>query len=91
MQIVHAAMPAHRQAVQDLFAEYLRWVCPKLYEEYKAVFDAEGMILHDMETVDIFLPPNGILLLAFEDDLAAGCACLRTRSGIHPSGIENEL
>jgi GNAT superfamily N-acetyltransferase len=78
MNIIQARMPEHEQIVHDLFAEYLRWVCPKIYEEYRAVFDAEKMIVHDMETVDIFLPPNGILLLSFENETSTGCACTRT-------------
>ena len=44
----------------------------------KAVFDPETMIVHDIESIDIFLPPKGLLLVAFEDDLPAGCACTRT-------------
>lgn len=77
-KIVQAVMQEHESVVRDLFAEYLRWVCPRIYQEYKAVFDAESMITRDMETIDIFLPPNGFLLLAFEDDSPAGCACTRT-------------
>jgi len=76
--IRQASMPEHRVEVRELFAEYLRWVCPRIYEEYQAVFDAESILVHDTETVDIFLPPKGILFLAFEDDSLAGCACSRT-------------
>ena len=76
--VVQATMPEHREVVRALFAEYLRWVCPRIYEEYHAVFDPEPMIAHDMETIDIFLPPKGLLLVSFEDDLPAGCACTRT-------------
>jgi GNAT superfamily N-acetyltransferase len=31
-----------------------------------------------METLDIFLPPKGFLLLALDDAEPAGCACSRT-------------
>ncbi len=71
-------MPEHLVAVRELFTEYLRWVCPRIYEEYQAVFDAESIIVNDMEKIDIFLPPKGILLLAYEDSSLAGCACTRT-------------
>lgn len=77
-RIVQAVMPDHEGMVHDLFAEYLRWVCQRIYQEYNASFDAEPMIAHDMETIDIFLPPKGSLLLAFEDASPAGCACTRT-------------
>lgn len=75
--IVQASMPNHQTVVHDLFAEYLRWVCFKIYQEYRAVFDAESMIVHDMEKIDIFLPPKGILLLSYDDGEPAGCACIR--------------
>jgi len=78
MDIVQARMPVHATAVHELFAEYLRWVCPRIYTEYQAVFEPEKMIVHDMETINIFLPPEGILLLAFEDAVPVGCACTRT-------------
>jgi len=77
-RIVQAAVPEHEGVVRDLFAEYLRWVCPRIYEEYRAVFDPEPMIVHDMEGIGAFLPPRGFLLLAFDDDSPAGCACTRT-------------
>jgi len=78
MKILQARMPDHEQVVHDLFAEYLRWACARILQEYHAVFDAEKIILHDMETIDIFLPPKGILLLAFDGEAAAGCACTRS-------------
>jgi GNAT superfamily N-acetyltransferase len=31
-----------------------------------------------MQAIEIFLPPKGLLLLAYEDDALAGCACTRT-------------
>jgi GNAT superfamily N-acetyltransferase len=78
MEIIQARIPDHEGMVRDLFGEYLRWVCAKIYQEYHAVFDAEAILAHDMETIDIFLPPKGLLLLAIEADAAAGCACTRT-------------
>jgi len=76
--IRQASMPEHRVAVRELFAEYLRWVCPRIYEEYLAVFDAESIIVQDMEKIGIFMPPKGLLFLAFEDSSLAGCVCTRT-------------
>lgn len=78
IKIIQATIQEHDIHIRDLFAEYIRWVCPKIYQEYGAVFDAESIIVHDMQTIDIFLPPKGFLLLAFEDDVLAGCACTRT-------------
>jgi GNAT superfamily N-acetyltransferase len=75
--IRQASMPEDHGAVQELFAEYLRWASSRVYEEYGPVFDPESMIVHDMETIDIFMPPQGLLLLAFQDRSLAGCACMR--------------
>ena len=75
--IIQATMPDNETAVHDLFAEYLRWACLRIYQEYHAVFDADSMIIRDMQKIDVFLPPNGILLLALDDGQLAGCACTR--------------
>lgn len=42
------------------------------------MFDAESILAHDMETLDIFMPPQEFLLLASDDGALAGCACVRT-------------
>jgi GNAT superfamily N-acetyltransferase len=72
-----AIMPDDRDPVRELFAEYLPWACLRIYEEYRAVFDAESILVHDMETLSIFMPPQGYLFLAFEEGAVAGCACVR--------------
>jgi GNAT superfamily N-acetyltransferase len=78
MTIRQAVMPEDRAAIHEVFAEYLRWVCPRIYAEYQAVFEPESIIAHDMQTIDIFMPPKGMLFLALEGQAAAGCACVRT-------------
>ncbi len=76
--IRQASMPEDRVAVRELFAEYLRWAAERVYEEYQAGFDADSVVVHDMETIDIFMPPPGLLLLAFENSSLTGCACIRS-------------
>jgi GNAT superfamily N-acetyltransferase len=75
--IRQAVMPEDRDAVYELFAEYLRWVCPRILEEYGVVFDAESILVRDMGNVNIYMPPQGLLLLAWENASLAGCACAR--------------
>lgn len=82
-----AAMPADRVEIRELFAEYLRWVLARVFDEYAVKFDPEDVLLHDMETIDIFLPPQGFLFLAFENELLAGCACVR-QIGDHISELK---
>ncbi len=63
--------------VRELFGEYLQWANARLNEEYGIDLPIASMLEHDMETLDIFLPPQGCLLLALEGDQAAGLACMR--------------
>jgi ribosomal protein S18 acetylase RimI-like enzyme len=78
LTIQQARMPEHESAVHELFAEYLRWVCAKIFEEYRAVFDPESMIIRDMLQIDTYMPPKGALLIACDESRLAGCACTRT-------------
>jgi GNAT superfamily N-acetyltransferase len=64
--------------VRELFWEYLQWANARLNEEYDINLPIATMIEHDMETLDIFLPPQGYLLLALEGSQAAGLACMKT-------------
>jgi hypothetical protein len=57
MNIIQAIIPEHKEIVYELFAEYLRWVCPLILQEYQAIFDADEILVRDMEKIDIFLPP----------------------------------
>jgi GNAT superfamily N-acetyltransferase len=75
--IRQAFMPDDQVAVHALFAEYLRWVCARIFDEYRAEFDPEGILVHDMEAIEIFMPPQGWIFLAFDDGAPAGCACAR--------------
>ena len=69
--------------VRDLFWAYLQWVNACLNEQYGIDLDIAAMLEHDMATLDIFLPPQGRLLLAFDGHQAVGVACLRRiRQGI---------
>jgi GNAT superfamily N-acetyltransferase len=78
INIVQATLPAHGEDIREIFAEYLRWVCPRIYQEYKVFFDAEAILSRDMDALDKFLPPQGFLLLAYDDHSLAGCGCIRT-------------
>jgi GNAT superfamily N-acetyltransferase len=63
--------------VRELFGAYLQWVNACLNQEYGIDLDIEGMLERDMATLDIFRPPQGRLLLAFDGDQAVGVACMR--------------
>ena len=78
LTILQASKDDHQTVVRELFSEYLDWACPAVYREFGVPFDAEAMLEHDMAELQIFLPPNGRLLLAYDDAAVAGCACVRT-------------
>ena len=72
-----ASLPQDREAVHELFAEYLPWVCGKILDEYQLEFDAASILAHDMDVLADYMPPDGLTLLAFESAALAGCACMR--------------
>jgi GNAT superfamily N-acetyltransferase len=77
--VIHqGAIPEHESAIRGLFSDYLHWVCSRILEEYKQEFDAETLTVQDMERISVFMPPTGMVLIAFVDDAPAGCACTRT-------------
>jgi GNAT superfamily N-acetyltransferase len=78
MVTILQASSEHQPVVHDLFQEYLEWVCPEILRQFNASFDAQAILIHDMQTLDIFTPPQGQLLLAYVDGQPAGCACMRT-------------
>ena len=78
INLIQARIPDHKEIVRQLLAEYLAWVCDTVREQYNVALDVGPMIDHDMETMEVFLPPKGILLLAFDDESPAGCAGART-------------
>ena len=63
--------------VRDLFGEYLVWNKGRMNEEFGIKIDVETYLEDDMAKLDIFSPPDGRLLLAFEEAHAAGIACLK--------------
>ena len=66
-----------RSAIHDLFREYLAWANARLSEEYGIDFDVDAWVQRDMETLEIFLPPHGRLLLSTEGAQATGIACMK--------------
>ena len=66
-----------RSLIRQLYWEYLEWANARLNQEYGINFDIASMLEQDMNKLDVFLPPDGRLLLAFEDAQGAGIACMR--------------
>jgi GNAT superfamily N-acetyltransferase len=75
--IRQAKTEADRALVRELFWEYLDWANARLNEEYGINLEIESMVERDMAKLEIFLPPDGRLLLAMEGAQAVGLACMR--------------
>jgi GNAT superfamily N-acetyltransferase len=63
--------------VRELFWEYLAWANGLLASSYGISLDVTAMLEDDMHNLDKFGPPAGRLLLAGNEGMLAGCACLR--------------
>jgi GNAT superfamily N-acetyltransferase len=63
--------------VRELFWEYLQWANTRGNEEFGVNFDIEAMLEENMQELDIYLPPEGRLVLAFEVGKPAGLGCLK--------------
>lgn len=77
LSIRQARSEKDREYVRELFWEYLEWANARLNEGFNVEIDIETMLEEDMASLDIYFPPDGRLLLAIDEDRAAGIACLK--------------
>jgi GNAT superfamily N-acetyltransferase len=63
--------------VRELFWKYLQWANKRVNEEFNVNFDIKRMLEEDMDNLDIFLSPNGRILLCESDNIIAGIGCLK--------------
>jgi GNAT superfamily N-acetyltransferase len=77
LSIHQAHIEDDRAYVRELFWEYLQWANGRVNEEFGVNFDIETMLVDDMAKLDIYFPPDGRLMLATEESLPAGIACLK--------------
>jgi GNAT superfamily N-acetyltransferase len=72
-----AVLPDDLEAVRSLWLDYLTWGNDELSARYGFRLPIQEAVEHDVATIVKFQPPDGRLLLAFEDSAAVGTACLR--------------
>ena len=77
VKIITADKSEHAAAIRALVWEYLQWAKARANEEFGVDFDIETMLEEGMQHLDVFMPPEGRLLLGFEGDRPAGIACLK--------------
>jgi GNAT superfamily N-acetyltransferase len=64
--------------VRELLFEYLSWATDRAKELYNEVVDVDEMLDHSMSEINLFSPPYGRLLLAREEGVVAGVACMKS-------------
>lgn len=77
MEIRQARLPEEIGDIRRLWFEYLSWGNDELEARYAFRLPVEPVVEGDIATIAKFQPPDGHLLLAFEDEAAFGIACLR--------------
>ena len=75
--VVPAATGRQWEHARDLLWEYLQWANARNREGFAISFDIRAMLEHDLASRE-FVPPGGALLIAYDDGVPAGCACLRS-------------
>jgi GNAT superfamily N-acetyltransferase len=76
-EIREADVPGDLGAVRRLWLDYLTWGNDELEARYAFRLPVAEAVEHDIGSVAKFQPPDGRLLLAFEDEVAVGTACMR--------------
>lgn len=77
LRIYQCESEEDKRIVRELFWEYLQWANQEVNKHFGVNFDIKTMLDEDMEMLDKFLPPDGRLLLAKQDEGAAGLACMK--------------
>ena len=77
LNIVPANIDQDKDIIQELFWEYLSWANASLNEEFQINFDIKSSLKEDMEHLQKYFPPTGLLLLAYQENKTAGIACMK--------------
>jgi ribosomal protein S18 acetylase RimI-like enzyme len=78
VEIRDAELPVDADAVGRLWLEYLNWGNDGLDARFGFRLPVQEFVERDLASIEKFLPPEGRLLLAFEDGEAVGTAALQS-------------
>jgi len=67
---------ARQDQVESLEREYFDWVNSELGSEFGIALDTDTMIANDLAELEIYLPPDGAVLLASDEGQLAGMVFL---------------
>jgi putative acetyltransferase len=76
-EIRSADLSRDLETVGRLWLDYLTWGNDELESRYGFRLPVQEAVEYDLATIGKFHPPDGCLLLAFQDDIAVGTACMR--------------
>lgn len=76
-EIRQADLDHDLEAVKTLWLQYLSWGNDELQKRFGFRLPVEDAVEHDLATIAKFQPPDGRILLAMEDNVVVGIACLR--------------
>ena len=77
IKLVIANEAQYAPQARELFWEYLQWLNAKVREHLGVSLDIAAMLEGDMQSLGKFMPPQGRLLLGYDDDKLAGVGCLK--------------
>jgi len=77
LNIWAAVLPRDRRSIEDLWVDYLGWVNDELGARYGLGLPVQATVENDVSTIAKFMPPDGRILLAADEDEAFGIACMR--------------
>jgi len=72
-----AVLPRDLEAVRRLWLDYLTWGNDELEARHGFRLPVQEAVDNDVAAIAKFQPPDGRLLLTFEDNVAVGTACMR--------------
>ena len=76
-EIREADLTHDLQAIRSLWLEYLTWGNDELEARHGFRLPIQEMLDRDLTNIIKFQPPGGCIVLAFDDNLAVGIACLQ--------------
>jgi len=79
IEIRDAQLPDDIENIKQLWTDYLTWGNDTMQQLYGVhPHHPEEAVREDIKNIDKFLPPNGRLILAFNDGNACGIGCLKS-------------
>ncbi len=76
-KVIFVENDTYKNSVKELFWEYLVWANDRVNDEFNVKFDIAKMLEEDMDNLNIFLPPNGRIILIESDGKVSGIGCLK--------------